>query len=274
MKNFNIKEKLKTKRGKTTTAVTGLLLLTLVGGVAAKYVTENRSKAEMLSSDFHISSNYLEESSEDAKYTVTDWGDHGIEILLFNYEKTNVASISGTDIQYTVEVPTDWEVKVKNSTGNEVTPTNNNYNLPVTEGATTTQTLNVKYTGDGEPTTSVTIKVTTNAPYKKELSATFTLAGKAASEYEVEDKGDYVVLTIYSNDYEGNDVKITWTDNYSPDNTNATMANWQDASGNNSNVGYMVDLEENTTYELIFVENEECNWNLTRTSGKTIQIGQ
>lgn len=274
MKNFNIKEKLKTKRGKITAAVTGLLLLTLVGGVAAKYVTENRSKAEMLSSDFHISSNYLEEESKNTEYTVTDWGDHGIEILLFNYEKTNVASISGTDIQYTVEVPIDWEVKVKNSTGNEVTPTNNNYNLPVTEGATTTQTLKVKYTGDGEPTTPVKIKVTTNAPYKKELSATFTLAGKAAPEYEVEDKGDYVVLTIYSNDYEGKDVKITWTDDYSPDNTNATMANWQDALGNDSNVGYMVDLEENTTYELIFVENEECNWDLTRTSGKTIQIGQ
>ena len=85
------------------------LLLVLVGilagGVLARYRADNQKQEEMKSSDFHITSDLLEE--EGAFYDVTDWRS-GIDILLYNYEKENVALIAGDDISYTVNVDGKW----------------------------------------------------------------------------------------------------------------------------------------------------------------------
>lgn len=265
MREFHIKEKMKTKRGKQVAALSVLLvLLALIGGVAAKYITNNHTKAEMLSSGFHISSNYLEETN--VTYDVTDWGDHGITIQLFNFEKENVAQVSEHDITYKVTVPTGWKVDVTDTIGTTIAASGDAYTLALDKG---THILKAAYIGEGTPTSPVTVTVTTTAPYAKELTATFNLDAKTLPEYEVKDMGDYIVLSVYSNDYKG-DIKIDWKAvNYSPDTTNDYMKDWKD-----SNPTEYLTVEENTTYELIFVENQPCSWEKGLTSGKTIQIGE
>ena len=255
-------EELKIKRNKKIAFVIGgVLLLSLVGGLAAKYVTERKYEAEMLSSDFHISSNYLQEVDEDAAYTVSDWGEHGIEILLFNYEKENVTSISGTDMKYKVEVPANWDVTVTDDIANSIAVDGNGDYTFEKSDVKASHKLLLSYTGTGEPSETILVIVTTTNPYKKTLAATFTLEGKRGAEYKVEDNGDYCVVTIYTNDYAG-DMKVTWDDAFAPDNTNPLMKNWKTDTTDD----YLMDLEANTTYELIFVEHESTNGEQTLTS--------
>ena len=82
------------------------------------------------------------------------------------------------------------------------------------------------------------------------MRAKFNLATKKSFEYTVEDKGNYAVVTISTNDFYGS-ISLTWNpETHSPDNTSLPqMAGWQDAFP----TGTMPVLEY-TTYTLIFVE--------------------
>ena len=62
----------------------------------------------MISAQFHMTSDYLEEDGKnidntDAVYDITDWSS-GFDILLYNYEKENLALIAADDIQYDVSI--------------------------------------------------------------------------------------------------------------------------------------------------------------------------
>ena len=62
----------------------------------------------MISAQFHMTSYYLEEDGKnidntDAVYDITDWSS-GFDILLYNYEKENLALIAADDIQYDVSI--------------------------------------------------------------------------------------------------------------------------------------------------------------------------
>lgn len=225
-----------------------VMLLSTTGVVWARYVSTNKREAQMLSSDFHISSNYLEIKKENARYTVVDWGNGGISFELHNYEKENVTQIAGTDIQYTITVSDGWEVEVKDEHGKSVEKNNGGYIMPGDGTAKHTHTVHLKT--DGNAPGQVEVKVETNDPYVYELMATFNTVGQKLPDYIVKDMGDYVLVTLRSNDYSEH-IEVTWDENFSPDNHNRLMATWTDEQR-----VYLMKLETNMTYELIFVKNQ------------------
>ena len=232
--------------------------LMLLGGVYAKYVTTQMDRAEMLSSSFHFSSNYLEE--EAPSYQVSDM--HSISFEIYNYEKTNVASISDQAITYEIKTDGNWGVKVQDSEGNEVKPDKQGrYEMPVTGKTVYHVTV---FGGSQEQPVTVTAK--TLSPYSLELKGTFKPSSQEPA-YEVRDAVNHCTLTIRSNDYQG-PVSITWNPaNLSPDNLNPYMAQWQDASPSQ-----ILTVQKNTVYELLFVKNQNVSITNQDGTGTSVTI--
>ena len=104
--------------------------------------------------------------------------------------------------------------------------------------------------------------------YKKTLTAKFRLLGKPKPEYKIEDKGTYVLVTVYTNNYSGA-MTFTWTASFSPDNTNPMMASWTDAERSKNEV-----VAAKTTYELIFYKNEVVELNKPLAENTTVNVGE
>ncbi len=209
------------------------VLLATTGALFAKYRSEMKKQAEMISAGFHISSNYLEEPSKKATYSVSNMASDKIVIDLYNYEKENIAQLSQVDMIYEATVTGG-----KIGGADKITGT-----IPKT---TTTASHSLTITPDTGATT-VTVTVKTTKPYTKTLSATFNLTGKATAEVSVirkQDNGDYYLVTIRSNQESG-DRTLTWPADLLPDNTNPVMRGWTGTSGTFTMSAY-------TTYELMF----------------------
>ncbi len=222
----------------------------LGGGLLARYISQNRQEAEMISAGFHISSNYLEEGAP--VYNVSDWGD-GVDILLFNYEKENVAQIAQMAISYTVTVENGTLESVMNGS-HDVTPvgtptsTGGSYILPLSEDLMN-HTIRVKPDASGQ---DVVVTVKSTAPYSKELKATFNVSAKVKPEWTFAERedGNTALLTIKTNDYAGT-VTVNWpAPRYSPDNNDALMKTWVDSTPTGT-----LTVEANSTYTLLFFKD-------------------
>lgn len=247
------------RRGLMLVLIAVLAVVAISGTLLARYIATSQAVAEMISADFHISSNYLEETAQ--SYTVTDWGE-GISFQIYNYEKENLAQIAAEEITYTIDAPSGWTVTVEEA-GQEVAPQNGKYTI----GGGTMIAQTVTLVPGEDAATSGTVEVKTTAPYRKTLSATFTVDAMQTAQYSVTDKGNYVVLTVYSNDY-ADPVTVNWTEAFSPDNTNSLMASWLDTYKTGT-----FTTQANTTYELIFFKNTADTYSTDITSGTTITIG-
>lgn len=243
-----------------------LFLVVLGAGILARYISSYKKKAEMLSSSFHFTSNCLEEEEETA-YTISDWME-GITILLYNYEKENVALIAEEGISYKVDAGEGWDVSVTDETGSAVVyPEEGLYSMPG-GGGRRSQTLKLVYTGTGTPE-KVSVKVTAVSPYSKTLQADFTLSGKADPDYTVEDKGKYCLVTVRANNYSGT-ITVNWDSVlFSPDNTNPIMEDWLNVNKTGS-----FNAEPYTAYELIFVKNADKEYSATSGTGSTVLVGR
>ena len=237
-----------------------LVVLAVTGVILARYVSSNRQRAEMLSSDFYISSNYLETTG--AEYTVTDTG-NGVTFQLYNFAKENVALISSEPIRYKIEAP-NWIVTVKED-GVTVTPDGDGV-YTFTAGGKKSHSVNLMPDSGADPK-KVQVKVKSVTPYEEELSALFHLEGKTLPDYSIADNGSYVTVTIHSNDYNGA-VVVLWTEAFSPDNTNPIMVSWTD----DNQPGNMT-LTAHTTYSLIFLKNTTAAYSKGMTEGVQINIG-
>lgn len=245
------KENVKKNPKMAAIVLVALLFVGAIGFAAAKYVSNYQKEAEIHASNFHFSSNYLEYDAA-PQFTVSDWGDHYVQFLLFNYEQENIALISETDILYRITVSDDWSVAVVDAAGNTVSPTDGIYTMKAST-VCTSHCVTLTYTGTGDPT-NVSVSVQSTSPYKKELKADFLLSGKKGIEYEVEDKGDYNIVTIRTNNYYGS-VTVTWnSETHSPDNTCDYMGTWRDGTPGT------LTANEYTTYTLIFVENKSGSY--------------
>lgn len=231
----------KIKLYKMTAAVLVALVLTVgaIGFTAAKYVSNNEKEAEIHASNFHFSSNYLMVDKL-PEYNVSDWGSNSVVFCLFNYEQENTALVSDCDISYKITAPANWVVAVEGET-----PVKDVYTM---EQGESTHRVSLTYTGTDKPD-PVEVTVKAISPYSKTLKAKFNLTTKQGVEYTVEDKGDYNVVTISTNDYHGA-VTVGWNAaTHSPDNNCSLMINWRD---NNSTE--VISVMEYTTYTLVFVE--------------------
>lgn len=224
-----------------------ILMLGLLGGIYARYVTRRMERAEMLSSSFHFSSNYLEEEPA-PHYAVSDMSEISFEI--YNYEKTNLDSISGEEILYRIKTDSVWGVEVKDSAGKKISPEKGSSDLFRLPKSQNREVYTVRIHG-GDKDRPVTVTAETVSPYSLELKATFSAEAKPAS-YKLEDCGNYCLLTVYSNDHSG-PFTVTWDPRkVSPDNLNPLMTQWQDTKPNE-----VFHTEKDTVYELIFVKNQE-----------------
>ncbi|WP_165170534.1 hypothetical protein [Adlercreutzia sp. ZJ242] len=256
------------KRGMRVAAWAALVfcaIALMASSLLAKYVTESQERAEMESSGFHISSNYLEEISQ--TYTVADWGD-GFDILLYNYEKENVAQVSEVDMTYTVTVSEGTTVSVTDQASNVPDEDNDDIYTFGKFANTTYHTLHVTPGTTVSKGDKITVTVTTVAPYKKMLTATFSIARNSKPDYTIEDQGNGTVLvTVKTNDY-ADIMKVTWDpDKLSPDNTNILMAAWKDENPTGT-----FTVESNSTYELLFFKKSDEDVGKTSGTGTEITL--
>ncbi len=217
-------------------------------GVWAKYISERRQEAVIQAQKFHFSSNYLKTTS--VNYDVYDWAE-GIQIELYNYEVENEALVTSGKIEY--EVTAQGFSSIVKRGDVEINKNGTKYTFLEGKGVhSLTLIPNNENLKKGDV---VTVTVTTTAPYKRELTATFTLASERSYTYEVarvtDEHGDYYKLTLLTNQFEG-ELDFKWDQKVLPDNTNELMRNWTKTSGS-------ARVNKFTTYELIFFnpENEE-----------------
>lgn len=250
---------------RTYTAILAVVFLCAVllcaQALLARYKTSNETQAEMISAQFHISSNYLGNVSENKVFSVVDWGD-GIDVQLYNYEKENVALIAADAIRYKVTV-TNGTFSVSDG-ASPVTPSGEEYTLPKS-ASRISQILHISPSGSGD----VVVTVKTTAPFAKTLKATFKINSKLKPDYIIEDQSNGTVkLTVYSNDYEGS-ITVEWdAGKFSPDNTNKLMETWSDVTKLGS-----FTAESNTVYELLFVKNTADAYSKTEGTGTKIGLG-
>ena len=263
-----IKKKAKFTRWVTLWVILSLLMVLSISGVVlARYVSTNRSWAQMLSSDFHISSNYLK--TQDTSYTVANWGNDGITFEIYNYQTENIAQVAGSPIQYTIDVTgsANWTVTVTQNNTTVTADENGRYTLPGNGNAETVQTVHLT-SNTGVSSDTVQVSVNTVSPYRYALEATFHLVGQKLPDYTLTDMGNYVLVTLHSNDF-SDPILVSWNADFSPDNGNIHMSNWQDTPQPVS-----MPLNPNTTYELIFVKNKQTPVTATTvTNTNAITIG-
>ena len=234
-----------TKRMKTGSRMTALVItlalflaIGVTGGVLAKYVMVNIQKAEMVSAHFHISSNYLKDTTTVPTYTVPQAG--AFEIELYNYETENIANVAAMNITYKVTVEGGSLTKVN---GTDVTNiSTSTYTLERGSAADEyrkTDTLTITPTA-----ATVTVTVQSTAPYIKSLTGTFTCTLKSVPTWKIENQNNGTsLLTIYTNGYSDT---ITVQCNIAPDNTNNIMEGWTTGTNESLTVG------PNETYKLLF----------------------
>ena len=68
-------------------------------------------------------------------------------------------------------------------------------------------------------------------------------------EHLFENATNYVKVTINTNNYYG-DLKVSWNEDFSPDNTHPMMKNWNDSTKTGT-----LSVAEQNSYELIFFKN-------------------
>lgn len=248
-----------------------LLALAGIGGLFAKYRSDRQREAAMIADNFHFTSNYLTESG--GTVSVAGTGET-ITFDLYNYEEeNNTAAVSESNIQYTISADVSgWVISsiVAGTESLSTTASSHTLTADTTGGNGVTHTVTLQYMGTEATPPDVTVTVKSTAPYSKTLKATFSMAGSAEPTWKVENNTNYVLLTIDSNAYSGN-VTVSWTEEYSPDNTNELMSEWSDSDPSGT-----IEIAANTEYELIFVKNtaNSAYDGTTSGSGTTITIGK
>ena len=235
------KQKKQKKQGKVKwIGIFTLFAVLLIGGLSAKYISEHKKDADMTSSNFYFTSDYLETDTK--KYDITDWSD-GFDIELYNYDQGDESKVSEDNIEYEVSITGD---------GNWTYTDGNKGKLNLgTDGNKNKQTIHIEPGETAQKGDVITVTVKTTSPYQKSISAQFTLTSSSKPDYTIKDMGDgSVSLVIKTNDYEGT-VKINWNQaSYDPDNTNKYMNNWKDSDQIKA-----LKVEKNTTYQLLFFKN-------------------
>ncbi|MBQ8566685.1 MAG: hypothetical protein IJ445_03775 [Clostridia bacterium] len=243
-----------------------VIVLSITGAVFAKYMAERLETDDAVSGNFYFSSDTLKKTTNEKD--ANNWVD-GITFKLYNYEVSNPALVSDNDIEYSVILPSGWEVdSVIDDNGNTVAKVGEVYKISgspekkyhtVTIKPTDPEIVNVS--------NPLSVKVRTKTPYVTELSTDFTLIGSPLPDYKIENNSTYVLVTVYTNLYEGN-VTVNWTNKFLPNNADPIMSGWVDV-----NTATLI-ASKNHTYELIFFKTTAENYSKALEKGtKTIQIG-
>lgn len=245
-----------------------LCIVGTAGALIARYVRSSEQSDSGVSGSFYFSGDLLQAGAP-STYDVTDWKTNGITFELRNWSTENPALISATDISYKIVLPTGWDVKtVVDGASQNQTPIDGCYVLKANSNGTAAHhTVNIIYTGGGNPDATITVTVKALSPFATTLTADFRPLGASLPDYTVTDCGTYLLAVLQSNAYDGN-FNLSWNPAaVSPDNSNPHMKDWVDISN------ATLDMQSNTRYELIFFKNANQSYSPTTGSGTSLQIG-
>ena len=190
-----------------------LLLVALAGGTLAKYFRSRESEGTVRAKMFYFTSDFLNGTERKLNPGVTE-----VSFVVSNYE--DALRYSEVDTTYTVTVsPALAEGNVICS--KTKLDGNGKSDATVTlKGMTPGQTyiVTVNAVGGGEM-----VGGTTLGGYKKTLTGKIVVREESAVYTYLEDKGSYVLLTVWAQGYKG-DVTIGYPAGVIPDNTDPRMA--------------------------------------------------
>ena len=252
------------KRIILTIVIISFLILSVT---MAKYVLKIEDIHQIESTAFYFNSNI------EGDYTEEWNGENTLEIGLSvnNYE--NQSLVTSEDISYSLEI------EKLDDTNNEITAKIYESNKEITSeqtlagGAATTKDYVLKINKNSEITNdefNIKVKINSTNPYKKELVSNIKIKMKKSNNEistSLEDKGEYVVLKINTNDLVENKT-ITF------DNTKLTVVKANNLLQNvNINTNNFIipkaKFETNKEYEIIFIKSDN---NSNIELGKDINI--
>ena len=189
------------------------VLAALAGVTAARYVMQRTDQSIVAAQDFYFTSDFLKEEGEAALYYI----DSKLPVSIHLYNAEDSLRVTPGDIQYKVEVA-----------GGTYTDSGNGI-LSATGGAPVLAVSDLVVTSQ-DSVTAVEVKVTTESPYQKVLSAKFMVAkGNMASIEDAAGKRA-AVLTMTCVDDE-KEIEITLPSGVIPDETNDNVISFDTASG-------------------------------------------
>lgn len=248
------------------TSIFFILLIILIKRTNAKYVIEKITTRNIESSEFYFESenddietgkNYTidleQDSTKQVNFSVKNYIDN------MQYTKDN--------IKYKIETTSDSDkitTKIQDSSNNEITSdttltlvgntiSKNDYTLTISPNGT----LN---NGDE---INITIKISSESPYVKELSSNIKVKVVKNEEYNTTfiNKDDYVVLEINTNHIENN-IKIQYDNSKLVlDKSSALVNNIEETSSDSVNEFTILssNINDNSNYKIIFIKKEKSS---------------
>lgn len=243
--------------------VTLLVLFCLcIGGismVAAKYMKQNTTKNNAAAAkEFYFESDFLD--GKEHEIMPTDNGKAKVTIRLKNY--IDDLRYSETDIEYTVKVTE------KDLTDSAVGVTINQETGTIKTGPQNKQDIEISNLQAGK---TYKITATTDNIYKKTLTGTIKVSKPDTKVYaSVHDENQYIEVTIWTKDYEGN-VSLNYSaTNLVPDNTDTKMAN----ATTDGNMITETDWKANTSHVYRFFKNDETKEYQVTVEGKEVTVSE
>ena len=192
-----------------------ILIIMLAVVVFAKYVTDKRPAILVTAGSFYFESDLLTDDTTMKTYTYQEGVDEISVTLQNNIDELRFSEV---DIYYTVSLTDIEGHSVQDKNGTTVA----NITGTLTKDRIDTRTVSFSNLATG----SYIVTANATAPYEKEIKANIIITEENSSiEYSVRDtvNSPVIQLTITTNDYSGN-VRITWPQGTTPDNTNIDFA--------------------------------------------------
>lgn len=205
------RETKKKSAGAAVLAVCLVLLVVLSGAVIGRYQRRLRSDSAVRAKEFYFTSNLLDGGT----HTLAP-GSTEVTFTLGNH--ADELRCSEVDIVYTIAATSSNGIAatVKNSEG-KATGTLVASDTPA----------DAEITVSGLQAGTYTVTAVGTGGYEKTLTATIVVPEETAQIYQHQDKvpGEYILLTVWNEGDEAEEVTITYTG--IPDNTNPNMAAWK-----------------------------------------------
>ncbi len=195
---------------KTASAIIILGILAAFAGVtAARYVMQRTNQGIIAAQDFYFTSDFLKEESDKALYFI----DSKIPVTIHLYNSEDSLRTTPGEIRYQVEVA-----------GGTYTDSSNGV-----VGSSADPEVSDLVVVPDEAAQSITVTVTSTAPYKKVLTAEFKIEKGNAVGLEANVGSRVAVLTMTCAD-DAKAIEITLPDGVIPDQTNDNVISF-DTSG-------------------------------------------
>ena len=222
MKKINI-----SKRVVIAACIIALAALTaLTGGVIAKYVKQVKQEQNSTTAKaFYFTSDYLKASNESYTYylgsTTTS-----VSFDIRNFKDDfNVSEVKTT---YTVKIASD-DTNFTVTVNGAAAANNNEFELTATAGAKTTHEITLDNLKSGN---TYKVTVAANGGYTKTLMAVFAIdEAKSGFYYNIADKSEYLLLTVWTENFNKGTVTIDVPANLIPDVTDDLMKDIKNRSG-------------------------------------------